>query len=158
MRTPLSLALLALLITWSASAQEKQPSTPNAKPIPLDEKLSAIKAKHAVLHDRDSTAKVQRLREVGPAIDADPEVVQASKRLHEALTAFRMGEHHDPGEMIAAQKAFIDKQAEVISRKHPELRDYVRAKVEQQRELVQLLKEHAKEPEARARIKAELSK
>lgn len=158
MKTLLSLTLMALVTTWTASAQEKQPGAPNAKPIPLDEKLSAIKAKHAVLHDRDSTAKGQRLREVGPAIDADPEVVQASKRLQEALTAFRMGEHNDPAEMIAAQTAFIDKQAEVISRRHPELRDYVRAKVEQQRELVQLLKAHAKDPEARARIKAELSK
>lgn len=66
MKALLSLTLMALVTTWTASAQEKQPGAPNAKPIPLDEKLSAIKAKHAVLHDRDSTAKGQRLREVGP--------------------------------------------------------------------------------------------
>lgn len=63
-----------------------------------------------MLYAQDSAAKEKRLREVGPAIEADPEVVQASKRFQEAKEAFSKDTWNGHAEVLAANQALQDKQ------------------------------------------------
>ncbi|MEW6305062.1 MAG: hypothetical protein AB1705_16420 [Verrucomicrobiota bacterium] len=148
MKTHLAIATAVLLSLISVHAQNVAPSTNR---LSVEQPLGEIKAKRPLLRDAGAHAKETKAKEALLQLQNDPELAALRNRLAKASNpAFAKPEQH--GEAGKISEELVQKEFEKIVALHPELKDYLQARLDQRKELMSLLGQHAHDPAARAKI------
>ena len=152
-----SLLLTVAPFTRAADSPKAPSANPKGKDNPkapgkakpsVDDEIAALKAKYPILHDAASVAKEKKFKEAAARLNADPEI---QKLLEEMKKAFYAADGHQKA--FQANQALLKKEREKILAVHPDLKDYVDAKLEYRREMDELLRQRAADPADKEKIK-----
>jgi vacuolar-type H+-ATPase subunit E/Vma4 len=147
-----------LFIGCLTAASQTAPSAESEAALAqVNEKVVALKSRHAILEQADRPVREAGLREAVRAVGQDTDVKSLSDELRQIVK-------QGPGENVLEFTTKLDtlnerlmrKQLEKIETRFPELKDYARAKFTYHLELKQLLREHGSHPAARQCLLAEI--
>lgn len=127
---------------------KNEPKPPGQTARSLDDEITAIRNKHPILQDAASVARERKFHEATAQLNADPEIQKLREELGKAF--YTAG---GPRKVDEANQALLKREREKVPAVHPDLKEYVDARLAYRREIGELMGRHASDPAAREKIK-----